>query len=110
MEDHESVVASCPAGVRRAAAPANEASEAIGNAIRARLRDDGLNHHTVQARVKDPGSVKGKLDRLTADGRFKYQRGLEQLDDLIGVRVIMFLEPDIADVATALKGQFRCRE
>ena len=79
----------------------NEASEAIGHAIRARLsRTHGLNHHTVQARVKDPGSVKGKLDRLTADGRFKSERGLEQLNDLIGVRVIMFLEPDIADVAT----------
>lgn len=88
----------------------NAASEAIGDAIRARLRDDGLNHHTVQARVKDPDSVKEKLDRLTADGTFKYARGLEQLHDLIGVRVIMFLEPDIADVATALKGQFKCRE
>lgn len=88
----------------------NAASDAIGDAIRARLRDDGLNHHTVQARVKDPDSVKEKLDRLTADGRFKYERGLEQLDDLIGVRIIMFLEPDIADVATALKGQFSCRE
>ncbi len=88
----------------------NAASDAIGHAIRARLRDDGLNHHTVQARVKDPASVKAKLDRLKADGNFKYERGLEQLDDLIGVRVIMFLEPDIADVATALKGQFSCRE
>ena len=110
MEDHESVVANALQQYGVLLPRLNEASDAIGNAIRARLRDDGLNHHTVQAKVKDPASVKGKLDRLTADGRFKYERGLEQLDDLIGVRVIMFLEPDIADVATALKGQFNCRE
>jgi putative GTP pyrophosphokinase len=110
LKDHDSVVASSLEQYGELLPRLNQASAAIGDAIRARLRDDGLNHHTVQARVKDPGSVKGKLDRLTADGKFKYERGLEQLDDLIGVRVIMFLEPDIADVATALKGQFRCRE
>lgn len=110
MEDHESLVANSLEQYEALLPGLNMASDAIGHAIRARLRDDGLNHHTVQARVKDPVSVKGKLDRLTADGRFKYERGLEQLDDLIGVRVIMFLEPDIADVATALKGQFTCRE
>jgi ppGpp synthetase/RelA/SpoT-type nucleotidyltranferase len=110
LEDHESVVAKALEQYGLLLPRLNEASEAIEHAIRARLRDDGLNHHTVQARVKDPASVKGKLDRLTADGRFKYERGLEQLQDLIGVRVIMFLEPDIADVATALKGQFHCRE
>ena len=110
MEDHDSVVARSLEQYSALLPRLNAASEAIGDAIRARLRDDGLNHHTVQARVKDPGSVKEKLDRLTADGRFKYERGLEQLDDLIGVRIIMFLEPDIADVATALKGQFGCRE
>ncbi|WP_051628949.1 GTP pyrophosphokinase [Arthrobacter sp. UNC362MFTsu5.1] len=110
MEDHDSVVASSLEHYSALLPRLNAASDAIGHAIRARLRDDGLNHHTVQARVKDPGSVKGKLDRVTADGRFKYEHGLEQLDDLIGVRVIMFLEPDIADVATALKGQFNCRE
>lgn len=110
MEDHDSVVAGSLEQYGALLPRLNAASEAIGNAIRARLRDDGLNHHTVQARVKDSDSVKEKLGRLTTDGRFKYERGLEQLDDLIGVRIIMFLEPDIADVATALKGQFNCRE
>ncbi|MDE8666983.1 hypothetical protein PY310_00105 [Pseudarthrobacter sp. H3Y2-7] len=110
MEDHESLVARSLEQYEARLPRLNRASDAIGHAIRARLRDDGLNHHTVQSRVKDPVSVRGKLDRLTADGRFKYEHGLEQLDDLIGVRVIMFLEPDIADVATALKGQFNCRE
>lgn len=86
------------------------ASAAVEGAIRARLRDDALNHHTVQSRVKEPESVRAKLDRLTADGSPKYLRGLEQLDDMIGVRVIMYLEPDIADVATALKAQFHCQE
>jgi ppGpp synthetase/RelA/SpoT-type nucleotidyltranferase len=110
LEDHESLVARSLEQYEARLPRLNRASDAIGHAIRARLRDDGLNHHTVQSRVKDPVSVRGKLDRLTADGRFKYEHGLEQLDDLIGVRVIMFLEPDIADVATALKGQFNCRE
>ena len=110
MDDHESVVARSLEQYQALLPRLHAASDAIGNAIRARLSDDGLNHHTVQARVKESGSVKEKLDRLTADGRFKYERGLEQLDDLIGVRIIMFLEPDIADVATALKGQFNCRE
>ncbi len=110
MGEHDSVVASSLAEYNRLLPRLNAASVAIGDAIGARLRDDGLNHHTVQARVKDLASVKEKLDRLTADGRFKYERGLEQLTDLIGVRIITFLEPDIADVATALKGQFSCRE
>ncbi len=110
MEDHDSVVVSSLEQFRALLPRLNAASEAIGDAIRARLRDDGLNHHTVQARIKELDSVRDKLERLTADGKFKYARGLEQLDDLIGVRVIMFLEPDIADVATALKGQFNCSE
>ena len=110
MDDHEAVVASSLVQYAELLPRLNAASDAIGDAIRARLRDDGLNHHTVQARVKEPGSVREKLGRLTVAGQPKYGNGIEQLDDLIGVRVIMFLEPDIADVATALKGQFHCRE
>jgi ppGpp synthetase/RelA/SpoT-type nucleotidyltranferase len=110
MAEHAEVVARSLAAYAAMVPHLTAASAAVDGAIRARLRDDGLNHHTVQSRVKEPESVRAKLERLTADGSPKYRRGLEQLDDMIGVRVIMYLEPDIADVATALKAQFHCQE
>nr|WP_247646944.1 RelA/SpoT domain-containing protein [Arthrobacter sp. E3] len=88
----------------------NDAAQAIRNAIVSRLHDDGLNHHDVQFRVKSPASVAEKLTRRCTDGRLKYPGGLDHLDDLIGVRVILFVESDIEAVAIALSSQFICHE
>ncbi|MGO4383200.1 GTP pyrophosphokinase [Specibacter sp. RAF43] len=86
------------------------AAEAIRNTILARLRDDGLNHHDVRHRVKTPKSVQEKLDRLDEDGNRRYPGGPENLDDLVGERVILFVESDINAVAIALTSQFICHD
>lgn len=85
-----------------------EAAQAIRNTIVGRLHDDGLNHHDVQFRVKSPASTAEKMSRRDQDGRLKYPGGLEKLDDLIGVRVILFVESDIDAMAIALASQFTC--
>ncbi|WP_113716048.1 GTP pyrophosphokinase [Arthrobacter dokdonensis] len=86
------------------------AAEAIRKCIVARLRDDGLNHHDVRCRVKTPKSVQEKLDRRDEFARPRYPGGPDNLDDLIGVRVILFVETDIKAVAIALTSQFICHD
>ncbi|NVM97057.1 GTP pyrophosphokinase family protein [Arthrobacter sp. SDTb3-6] len=86
------------------------AAEAIRQCIVARLRDDGLNHHDVRCRVKTPTSVQEKLDRRDDLGNPRYPGGPENLDDLVGVRVILFVETDIKAVAIALTNQFICHD
>lgn len=86
------------------------AAQAIRNTIVGRLHDDGLNHHDVQARVKSAKSAAEKIARRDAAGRLKYPGGPDRLDDLIGVRVILFVESDIDAVAIALTSQFICHD
>lgn len=87
-----------------------EAAQAIRNTIVGRLHDDGLNHHDVQFRVKKPESAAEKMRRRGDDGELKYPGGLANLDDLIGVRVILYVESDIDAVAIALTSQFICHD
>ncbi|WP_139244369.1 GTP pyrophosphokinase [Arthrobacter alpinus] len=86
----------------------NNAAQAIRNTILSRLHDDGLNHHDVQFRVKAPESAAEKMARRDENGQLKYPGGLERLDDLIGMRVILYVESDIEAVAIALSSQFAC--
>lgn len=87
-----------------------EAAQAIRNTIVGRLHDDGLNHHDVQCRVKSAQSAAEKMSRRDEFGNLKYPGGLERLDDLIGVRVILYVESDIDAVAIALSSQFTCHD
>ncbi|MCU6482433.1 GTP pyrophosphokinase family protein [Arthrobacter sp. A2-55] len=87
-----------------------QAAESIRTAIVARLQDDGLNHHDVRCRVKSRKSTLEKITRRGSDGELKYPGGTAHLDDLIGVRVILFVETDIDAVAIALSSQFICRD
>ncbi|WP_062007672.1 GTP pyrophosphokinase [Arthrobacter alpinus] len=87
-----------------------DAAQAIRNTIVGRLHDDGLNHHDVQFRVKTAESAAEKMARRDHDGSLKYPGGLTKLDDLIGVRVILFVESDIDAVAIALSSQFVCHD
>ncbi len=87
-----------------------EAAQAIRDTIVGRLHDDGLNHHDVEFRVKSPASAAEKMSRRDHDGLLKYPGGLERLDDLIGVRVILYVESDIDAVAIALTSQFICHD
>ena len=86
------------------------AAESIRNAIVGRLQDDGLNHHDVRFRVKSEKSALEKIGRRCDNGQLKYPGGLAHLDDLIGIRVILFVETDIDAVAIALTSQFTCHE
>lgn len=82
------------------------AAHAIQNAIAARLDDDGLNYHAIEYRVKDHQSLEQKLKRQRADGSLKYADGLKDIDDVIGVRVITFLQLDVERAITALRNSF----
>ena len=82
------------------------AANAIQDAIAARLDDDGLNYHAIEYRVKDHQSLEQKLRRLNADGTLKYADGLNRIDDVIGVRVITFLQLDVERAITALRNSF----
>lgn len=86
------------------------AAEAIREAILGRLRDDGLNHHDVKFRVKTEMSAQEKAQRRDENGELKYPGGPERLDDLIGIRVILYVESDIDAVAIALSNQFICHD
>lgn len=88
----------------------HDAAQSIRNTIVGRLHDDGLNHHDVQFRVKSPESAAEKMSRRNGDGQLKYPGGLERLDDLIGVRVILYVESDTDAVAIALTSQFICHD
>ena len=82
------------------------AGEGIFAAVVARLADDGLNYHHIQHRVKESQSLGKKLDRRSEDGVPRYPNGLADIDDLIGVRIILFLESDIPAAMEALSGTF----
>ncbi|GAB3254340.1 GTP pyrophosphokinase [Arthrobacter pigmenti] len=86
------------------------AKDSIYNAIAARLKDDGLNYHVVQHRVKDPDSLRAKLARTGHDGSPKYRNGLDDIVDMIGLRVITYLEGDVERAMEALTGWFTVLE
>lgn len=86
------------------------ACASIKHAVEARLQDDGLNYHQITRRVKDIESLQQKLARRNPDGSRKYADGLRGIDDLIGIRVIMFLETDVLKAVEALKGVFVVKE
>lgn len=88
----------------------DDAAEAIKLSIVTRLRDDGLNHHDVRCRVKTPESTEEKISRVDQDGNLRYPGGPFKLDDLVGIRVILFVESDIDAVAIALTSQFICHD
>ena len=86
------------------------AAQAIRNTIMGRLHDDGLNHHDVQDGSRPPSPRPRKSRGRGADGELKYPGGADRLDDLIGVRVILFVESDIEAVAIALSSAFICHD
>lgn len=81
-------------------------TELLETAVRSRLEDDGLNYHSVSGRPKDLVSVRTKLSKKLPDGSMKYPDGLEQLDDLIGVRVVTYTTLDVRSAVESLSQQF----
>jgi putative GTP pyrophosphokinase len=104
---HEGLVGRCLAEFAALRPSLLGASAAVHEAITARLTDDGLNYHVVQHRVKDAGSLERKLRRMGPDGSQKYGNGLDEIDDLVGLRVITYLDDDISRAMTALRGTFQ---
>ena len=88
----------------------SKASLAIRVAVQARMDDDGLNCHSITARVKSYGSLADKLGRKDSSGSDKYPEGIKHIDDLIGVRVILFVESDIPKAVEALSRKFEVIE
>jgi putative GTP pyrophosphokinase len=104
---HEGLVGRCLAEFTTLRPSLLAASSVLHQAVTARLTDDGLNYHVVQHRVKDIGSLERKLRRMAPDGSQKYGSGLDDIDDLVGLRVITYLEDDISRAMTALRGTFQ---
>ncbi|MDT3678864.1 MAG: RelA/SpoT domain-containing protein [Burkholderiaceae bacterium] len=61
----------------------------------------------VSARAKSPERFIGKAKRLTAEGARKYEHPFEQIQDLVGARVIVFYKQDVEAVREVLNRYFR---
>ncbi|WP_028280133.1 hypothetical protein [Arthrobacter sp. H5] len=86
------------------------AKDSIRSALKARLDDDGLNYHAVDCRVKESPSLESKLLRRQDDGHPKYPDGFSQIDDVIGARVITFLESEVTRAIDSLTGAYKVIE
>ena len=73
--------------------------------ITALLDDAGINYVSVTGRAKSVASFAGKASR-TIDGAPAYADPLTEITDQVGVRVVTYLEGDVAAVAELLAGEF----
>lgn len=105
------------------------AAEVIREAIAQLLTDAGINFHQIVARTKDPASAQSKIDRLRAAASLVRDSGaagaamadpsagdvpgdgfapepaeitVADVHDLLGIRIICTLEPDVRRVAGLL--------
>lgn len=68
----------------------------------------GLPHiDRILARAKVPESFSAKAQKTLPDGEAKYQAPLQQIQDQIGARVIVFFHNDVEVVATELEKYFQ---
>ncbi len=68
------------------------------------LDDAGINYLTVSGRIKSVASFADKAARL-ADGQMIFPDPLQDIGDQIGVRVITYVQSDVATVADLLHDQ-----
>jgi putative GTP pyrophosphokinase len=61
----------------------------------------------VTARAKSPERFLGKALKCLADGALKYEHPFEQIQDLVGARVIVFYKQDVDVVSDAVDRYFR---
>jgi putative GTP pyrophosphokinase len=81
------------------------ATEAFVELVTGIIDDAGINYLTVTGRTKSVESYAGKARRLLADHRGE-EDPLGAITDLVGVRVITYVKPDIDAVADLLRAQF----
>ncbi|QBX56126.1 GTP pyrophosphokinase [Nocardioides seonyuensis] len=73
--------------------------------IRTLLDDAGIDYLSVDGRTKSVASFAAKAHR-TRDGSVLYPDPLEQITDVVGVRVITYVQSDVAAVAELLDDEF----
>lgn len=61
----------------------------------------------VSARAKSPERFLGKALKRREDGALKYEHPFEQIQDLVGARVIVFYKQDVEAVSDAVDRYFR---
>lgn len=61
----------------------------------------------VSARAKSPDRFLGKATKRKDDGALKYEHPFEQIQDLVGARVIVFYKQDVDAVSAAVDRYFR---
>ena len=81
------------------------ATRAFADLVTARLDDTGINYLSVTSRTKSIESFTAKAVR-TRDGALLYQDPLTEITDQIGLRVVTYLQEDVAAVADQLADQF----
>jgi putative GTP pyrophosphokinase len=72
--------------------------------------DDTANIDRITARAKDPDRFAAKTEKLNEDGTLKYAHPLTEIQDQIGVRVIVLYLGDVQPVFDALARYFQAIE
>ena len=88
-------------GYANAVAGMEEFGIALTGLLREMLRDQGVDVHTIDYRVKAEESAKRKID--TADSEYG---GYEELHDLLGLRITCYFTDEVERVAEIIDKQF----
>nr|WP_269329211.1 hypothetical protein [Kineosporia babensis] len=82
-----------------------EAADRFCALVTSILDEAGINYLSVTGRAKAVASFAGKAARRTADGELVYTEPLREINDQIGVRVITYVQDDVATVADVIHDQ-----
>jgi ppGpp synthetase/RelA/SpoT-type nucleotidyltranferase len=89
-----------------------EFADALRAILRVALREEQISVQTIDARGKSVESLEAKAEKPHENdaNRPKYANPLADITDLAGVRVIVFLENDVAEVRELVRRVFEVRE
>jgi len=76
-------------------------SKTVYAQLQALIKEQGIECNAIEGRVKTEASLAGKLERKN----YKYQK-LEDITDLVGLRIITFYTDDVDKVAAIVKKHF----
>lgn len=71
------------------------------------LLRDQCNIDRVSARAKDPEHFAKKAEGLNENGTLKYSAPFTEMQDLLGVRVVVFYKSDVAPIDAVIQRYFR---
>lgn len=98
---HQSVVQRAVAEYRERYPRLVEATRLYVEMVRGLLDDAGINYLSVTGRTKSVDSFRGKAERMV-DGVPSHPNPAEDITDVIGVRVITYVQADVTAVADLL--------